>query len=268
MSQNKSETKVETVAHTKKNGGFLSWLKSCFFTGIFSMAPVLITFLLIRFTVRLLDGAATSIFPKKYAPSNYLPYDIPGFEILLGFVLIVILGAFVRNYIGAKLLRWGEGIMLSIPGVKTIYSSVKQVIDTVSTSNSASFREVVLVEYPRKGIWAMGFVSGKTQGEIQRMTEDEMLNVFLPTTPNPTSGFLLFVPKKEIRPLHMTVDQGIKMLISAGIVTPTSAEGYDALHKEQQEDNKKREHLVVDKLSTQDVEEAKKRTADRLKNQG
>ena len=246
----------------EKKQTFLGWLRACFFTGIFSVAPVLITFYIIRFLVTLLDGTATSLFPAKYAPSNYLPYDIPGFEIFLGFIMLIILGAFVRNYFGAKMLKWGESIVTSIPGVRSIYTSVKQVIDTITTSNSSSFREVVLVEYPRKGVWAIGFVSGKTKGEVQRLTKDELINVFIPTTPNPTSGFLLFVPKKDIKPLHMTVDQGVKMVISAGIVTPTSAEGFDELYKEQCE-KEEVERLVVNKITQDDVNE-EKRTQERL----
>lgn len=247
-----------------KKTSFMAWLRSCFFTGIFALAPVVITFYLIRFAVGLLNGIATSFFPEKYAPSNYLPYDIPGFELLLGFILLIIIGAFVKNYFGAKLLNWSESLLTSIPGVSSIYNTVKQVIDTVTTSNSSSFREVVLVEYPRKDLWAIAFVTGKTKGEVQRITDDELINVFIPTTPNPTSGFLLFVPKKDIRPLHMTVDQGIKMVISAGIVTPTSAEGFDQLYKEQHTNDKEMERLVVDKVSKKDVKAAEKRTAARL----
>lgn len=259
---------------TQKNNGeeqpksnFFTWLRSCFFTGIFALAPVVITFYLIRFAVNLLNTVATSFFPQKYAPSNYLPYDIPGFEILLGLILLIIIGAFVKNYFGAKLLKWSENILTSIPGVSAVYNTVKQVIDTVTTSNSSSFREVVMVEYPRKGIWAIGFVTGKTKGEVQRLTEDDLINIFVPTTPNPTSGFLLFVPKKDIIPLHMTVDQGLKMVISAGIVTPSSAEGFDELYKEQKTDTEDTERLIVDKITKKDVKAAEKRTKERIKNE-
>ena len=268
MSKLPIENQPNLVAEEQKKAKptLLGWLRSCFFTGLLAVAPVLITFYVIRLTVQLLDGAATSLFPKKYAPSNYLPYDIPGFELFLGFFVLIIIGAFVKNYFGAKMLRWGEHVVNSIPGVRSIYSSVKQIIDTVTKSNSASFREVVLVEYPRKGMWAIAFVTGKTQGEVQRITDDEVINLFIPTTPNPTSGFLLFVPKADIIPLHMTVDQGIKMVISAGIVTPTSAEGFGQLYNEQKIDKEKeRERLVVEKLTKQRVKEAEKLTAERLK---
>lgn len=243
----------------EKKSGFFAWLRSNFFAGLFALLPVIITFYIIRFAVTMIDGAATSLFPAKYAPSNYIPYNIPGVELLLGVIALVILGMLIRNFIGAKLVKWAESLLLSIPGVRSIYGAVKQIIDTVSVSNSSSFREVVLIEYPRKGIWAIAFVTGETRGEVQRMEKSELVNIFLPTTPNPTSGFLLFVAREDLKPLHMTVEQGIKLVISAGIITPTTAEGFDALEKEQHSHTS--ESLVVDKLTKKDVKEAKALTA-------
>tara|TARA_R110000868_G_scaffold189695_2_gene433160 strand:- start:207170 stop:207991 length:822 start_codon:yes stop_codon:yes gene_type:complete len=252
---------VEEKSDLKKKSGFFSWLRSNFFAGLLVVLPIIITFYIIKFTVTMVDSAATSLFPAKYAPSNYLPVDIPGVELLLGAVLLVILGVLIRNFIGAKFVKWIEGLVTSIPGVRSVYSAVKQIIDTVSVSNSTSFREVVLIEYPRKDLWAIAFVTGETKGEIQRMKSADLVNVFLPTTPNPTSGFLLFVPRSDLKPLHMTVEQGIKLVISAGIITPSSVEGIDALQKEQRKH--KGESLIVEKLTKADVKNAKDEAAKR-----
>ena len=223
---------MESENKIQSKNGVLAWARSCFLTGLFAVTPIFLTFYIIRFTVNLLNNTAESIFPEKYAPSYFLPFDIPGFELFLGIVLLFLIGIIVKHYAGEKLLKWAENVVKGIPGVGTVYGTIKQVLDTVATSNSNSFREVVLVEYPRRGSWALGFITGEAKGEIQRIEDEEIVNVFVPTTPNPTSGFLLFLPKKDTRSMHMTVDQGLKMIFSAGIVAPTEEEGEKALRAE------------------------------------
>ncbi|MAI07667.1 MAG: hypothetical protein CMF61_01780 [Magnetococcales bacterium] len=257
----KKQKKSSKNTQTKKPG-FLSWLRGCFLTGLLVVLPIIITFYIIKFTVSVVNNVAESFFPPRFAPSNFLPYDIPGVELFMGVLALVFIGISVRNFVGAKLVKWAENIVTSIPGVRSIYGAVKQVIDTVSVSNSSSFREVVMVEYPRPGLWAIAFVTGETKGEVGRSQKCDLVNVFLPTTPNPTSGFLLFVPRSELKPLHMTVEQGVKMVISAGIITPTTAEGYDALQKEQKKQD--RENVIVPKVTSKDVKEAKAITAQRI----
>lgn len=214
---------------------FLAFLRSNFFAGLLVILPISITIVLIRFIVQTLDGLVNSLFPQQYALSNYLPYDVFGVEILLGAAVLILIGMLTKNYVGAAFMRWMERMVKRIPGVRGIYNGVKQIIETITMSNSESFREVVLVEYPRPGMWAIAFLTGKTAGEVQKLHEDELVNVFLPTTPNPTSGFLLFVARKEVIRLHMSVDQGVKMVISAGLVTPTLAEGKAALREAKEE---------------------------------
>jgi len=129
-------------------------------------------------------------------------------------------GALTAGFMGRLWMRLSERVLAKMPVIRTIYSAVKQILETVLADQSAAFREAVLIEYPRRGMWAIGFITGRTKGEVQNLTEDECVNVFLPTTPNPTSGFLLFVPKPDIVPLAMTVEEAIKMVISGGIITP------------------------------------------------
>lgn len=127
---------------------------------------------------------------------------------------------FAAGFIGRFFVRIWESLLARMPVIRSVYSALKQIFETVLAQQSTAFRQVVLVEYPRRGTWALGFVSGVSKGEVQRLTKDDCINVFLPTTPNPTSGFLLFVPKDDVIPLEMSVEDGLKMVISGGIVTP------------------------------------------------
>lgn len=215
----------------------MAYLRANFLTGIVVLAPLVITLWLLKTLIISVDEFVLRFIPP-YLHTNHLldwyfniqlPFEVRGMGVIIGFIFIISVGVFARNFLGKQLVAMGENLLNRIPGIRSIYVSIKQVLETVTTSSSKSFREVVLVEYPRKGIWALGFVSGETEGEVQSLEDDRLINVFLPTTPNPTSGFLLFVPKKDLRVLHMTVEQGIKLVISAGIVTPSLSEGKAAL---------------------------------------
>ncbi len=247
---------LEPESPENNKGGFGSYLRRNIVAGLLAIAPLVITVYILRAIVLGLDRFMLQLVPQRYQPEAFLNYDIPGFGLLAGFFLLFVIGVFVRNLLGRRLWVWWENLFSNIPGVRPVYNSIKQIIDTVSKSNSKSFREVVMVEYPRKGIWAIAFVTGTTKGEVQNIIDDEMINVFLPTTPNPTSGFLLFVPKRDIIKLHMTVDQGIKMVISAGIVTPSVTEGKIALKEQKirQEHAEQEEKEVEKKLEEKSKE--------------
>ena len=133
---------------------------------------------------------------------------------------LTIIGALTAGLIGRSIMRAAERILNKMPVIRTVYNALKQIFETVLQKQSSAFRKVVLIEYPRRGIWCLGFLSGTTEGEVQNLTDEQLLNVFLPTTPNPTSGFLLFLPKKDVTILNMTVEEGIKMVVSGGLVTP------------------------------------------------
>jgi uncharacterized membrane protein len=135
-------------------------------------------------------------------------------------VVLTLIGSMTYSFFGRLAMRTGERILGRMPVIRGVYGALKQIFETVLAHKSTSFREAVLVEYPRRGIWAIAFVSGRTEGEVQNITEEEVINIFLPTTPNPTSGFLLFVPRKELISLTMSVEEAVKMVISGGIVTP------------------------------------------------
>jgi len=135
-------------------------------------------------------------------------------------LFFILVGWFARNFFGRLIIRISEYIVDRMPVISKVYSAIKQIFETIMATQSQAFREVVMMEYPRKGVWSIGFVTGVTKGEVQEHTAEETINVFVPTTPNPTSGYLLFVPKKELKYLDMSVEEGVKLVVSAGIITP------------------------------------------------
>lgn len=193
-------------------------LRNYFFAGILVTAPLAITIYFVWIFVNFVDSKVTKFFPDFFFS---LPIEVPGIGLLVFITSMILIGWFTASFLGRIIVKFGEKILSRVPVIRGIYTAVKQIFGTVLKKQSDAFRQVVLIEYPRKGSWAMGFLTGSTKGEVQKITKNETVNVFLPTTPNPTSGFLLFIPKRDVRPLKMSVDEGIKMIISAGIITPS-----------------------------------------------
>ncbi len=200
--------------------GFSTRLRTYFFAGVLVTAPITITVWLAIQIIDFFDSTVRTLIPEGYNPETLMPFSIPGLGLLISIIGITLIGALTAGMLGRFFMHTAERLVNTMPVVRTIYNALKQILETVLKSKSEAFRQVVLLEYPRRGIWCMGFVSGKTEGEVQNLTEEEMINVFLPTTPNPTSGFLLFLPKKDLVVLSMTVEEGIKMVVSGGLVTP------------------------------------------------
>jgi len=195
-------------------------LRAYFLTGVVVIAPIAITVYLTWIFIHAVDVRVRPLIPAKYDPETYLPFGLPGMGLFLVVVFVTLIGALTANFFGRALLRAGERILNRTPVVRSIYATLKQIFETVVSRSTATFQQVVLVEYPRKGIWAIGFITSDTRGEIQRRSGEDLINIFLPTTPNPTSGFLLFVPRDDVIYLDMSVEEGIKNVISAGLVTP------------------------------------------------
>ncbi|MFQ5618469.1 MAG: DUF502 domain-containing protein [Rhodospirillales bacterium] len=195
-------------------------LRAYFLAGILVTAPISITIYLAWLFISFVDRQVTPLIPEAYNPTTYLPFGLPGLGLFVVAVVLTLIGAMTAGILGRLWVRTSEGLLARMPVIRSIYGAVKQIFETVLAHQSTAFREAVLVEYPRRGIWAIAFITGRTEGEVQNITEEEVINIFLPTTPNPTSGFLLFVPRKELVPLSMTVEEAIKMVISGGIVTP------------------------------------------------
>ncbi len=204
----------------KASSGIRRHLRAYFFAGVLITAPIGITTYLAWLFIHWVDNQVTPLLPPLYNPETYLPFGIPGLGLLIVCVGLTVIGALTAGLAGRMWTRLTENLLNRMPVIRGVYGAIKQIFETVLSQSSESFREVVLFEYPRRGSWAMGFITGRTQGEIQDLTEDDIVNVFLPTTPNPTSGYLLFLPRRELVSLSMTVEEGIKMVVSGGIVTP------------------------------------------------
>jgi uncharacterized membrane protein len=200
--------------------GLAARLRNYFLAGVIVVAPISITFFIVWQVVQVVDNNVGKLLPDRYNPETYLPFSVPGIGVLLMVVLITLIGMFAAGFVGRTIMRTSERLLNRMPIIRSIYGTLKQIFETVFSHSSQSFREVVLIEYPRRGIWAIGFLTGTTRGEIQERVEPQLLNIFLPTTPNPTSGFLLFVPREDVLHLNMSVEDGIKMVISSGIVAP------------------------------------------------
>jgi uncharacterized membrane protein len=206
--------------------GSVARLRNYFLTGIAVTAPIAITLWILLGIIELIDEAVVPLLPAVYNPNTYLrdtfgaEANIPGVGLVVVIVGLTLIGFLAAGFFGRMFVRSSERLVGRMPVVRSLYGALKQIFETVLESSSRSFREVVLVEYPRRGIWAIAFITATTEGEVQNIIADEVVNIFLPTTPNPTSGFLLFVPRSALVPLNMTVEEGIKMVVSAGIVTP------------------------------------------------
>ncbi len=197
--------------------------KKYFFAGLLVWLPIWATFVVVRLLVEVLDGTL-SLLPRAYRPENILGFYIPGLGLIIAITIIVITGMFATNFLGKRLVSLWESLLAHIPFVRSIYNSVKQVVHTVLTSSNDSFRQVLLIEYPRSGLWSIAFQTSETSSIITEITQQKMLTVFVPTTPNPTSGFIIMVPEQDAIKLNMSVDAALKMVISLGVVQPSKAQ--------------------------------------------
>jgi uncharacterized membrane protein len=195
-------------------------LRNSFVAGLVVVTPIAVTVWLIYTFVTFVDAQVKPLIPRVYNPETYLPFAIPGLGLLAAIIFITALGALAANFFGRTLVDIGERIVDRVPFVRNVYGALKQIVQTVALQSEQSFQEVVMIEYPRRGLWAVGFVTAAAKGPVRASFEDDHVGVFVPTTPNPTSGFLLYSPRSELRKLDMTVEEGAKLIVSAGLVSP------------------------------------------------
>ena len=203
------------MANEEKKRSILARIRNYFIAGIVVLIPISITIYLIL----LLASISSKILPNEINPNHYLPYSIPGLEILIALFLITLIGWLSLSFLGKKLLVLFNNILKRIPILRTIYSAIGQMTETF-TKNDTNKKNVVLVEYPRKGSWAVGFATKENTGEISRKINKKLVNVFVPTTPNPTSGFLLMIPKEDLIYLDLSFEEASKFIVSAGTSNP------------------------------------------------
>ena len=199
----------------RKGISILGRLRNYFIAGIVVLVPIGITLYLTRFFISI----SSKLIPNELNPNSYLPFAIPGLEILLAIIFITIIGSLSLSFIGKKILKIFNDILKRIPILRTIYSAIGQMTETLAPKKGSK-KSVVLIEYPRKGSWAVGFATRENDGEISKKTNTNLVNVFVPTTPNPTSGFLLMFPKDEVIYLDMTFEEASKFIVSAGTSDP------------------------------------------------
>lgn len=196
-------------------------LRNYFLTGLVVAAPIAITIYLTWTFVHWVDSRVKPLIPSLYNPDHYLPFSVPGVGLLFAILVITLLGFLTANIVGRSVVSYGESLLARMPLVRNLYSGLKQLFQTVISQSSRSFQTVVLVEYPTKGVWRVGFVSTAAKGEVSdRLAKEDALAVFIPNTPNVTAGFLVFVPRESAMILEMSVEEAAKMIISAGLVAP------------------------------------------------
>ena len=203
------------MSNSKKKRSIFVNFRNYFFTGVVVLIPIGITLYFTLFLIKI----SSKFLPKEINPNHYLPYDIPGVEILISIILITLIGWLSLSFIGKRLLDILNKVLKKIPILRTIYSAITQMTETFTKGESGK-KNVVLVEYPRKGLWAVGFATKDNKGEITNKTKKNLVNVFVPTTPNPTSGFLLMFPKEDVIYLDMSFEEASKFIVSAGTSNP------------------------------------------------
>ena len=243
--------------------GFGSRMRNYFLTGLVVAAPISITIFLTWSFIEWVDAWVKPYIPSIYNPDNYLPFSVPGVGLIFSIIALTILGFLTANFVGRSFVSYGEVLVGRMPLVRNLYNALKQIFETVLSQKGQTFTKAAVIEYPRRGIWALAFVATETKGEVAHRiderydSENGYVSVFLPTTPNPTSGFLLFVPAADVITLDMSVEDAAKLVISAGLVTPGFIAG-NAI----EEDQPKVEALLAPKTALGDSKsEAQKEDA-------
>ena len=205
-----------------KTTNMMSYVRRYFISGLLVWLPILVTVFVIKFLFDILNNILL-LLPKRYQPDALLGIHIPGIGVLITLLVIFLTGLLVANFLGRRFVAMGDSLIARIPLVRSIYTGVKQVTQTLFTPGGQSFRKVLLVEYPRPGVWTIAFQAGDVAGEVeQKLMQEGMVSLYVPTTPNPTSGFLLIVPRANVMELDMSVEQALKYVISLGVVQPIS----------------------------------------------
>jgi uncharacterized membrane protein len=199
-----------------------AYLRTYFISGLLVWLPIVVTLVVLKFLVDLLSKSLL-LLPTHLQPDVLLGFNIPGIGVILTLSVILLTGLLAANFVGSKLVEMGDAMMARIPLVRTVYVSVKQVAKTLFTPGGQSFRKVLLVEFPSSGIWSIAFQTGEVAHEIQHSVNEPMISFFVPTTPNPTSGFFMMAPRSKVKELNISVEQALKLVISLGVVQPGSA---------------------------------------------
>ncbi|MCU7811383.1 MAG: DUF502 domain-containing protein [Candidatus Thiodiazotropha sp. (ex Notomyrtea botanica)] len=205
----------------------MNFLRRYLVAGLLVWLPLVATFFVIRLLVNWMDQSLL-LLPEAYRPDGLLGFHLPGLGVVLSLLILLLTGLVAANLFGRKLVSLWEHLLSRIPLVRSVYSAVKQMVETMFSDNGKSFRKVVLVEFPRRGMWTLAFLTSDEQGPVQQATGQEVISVYVPTTPNPTGGYFVLVPKGDVREIDLSVDDGLKLLLSMGAVNPIDKEAIDS----------------------------------------
>jgi uncharacterized membrane protein len=209
------------IQPSRPTSGFISRIRNYFLTGLIVAGPVTVTLWLIWWCVTWVDSVVRPFIPVTYRPETYLPVHIPGLGLIIAFVALTVLGFLTANLVGSRLVSFGEGLLHRMPIVRPIYRTTKQIFETLFSSTGSSFRRVGLVEFPSPGMWSLVFLTQSPTPEIAaHLPTSEHVSAFMPCTPNPTTGFFFYVPRREVIDLDITVEQAMQLIMSAGIIQP------------------------------------------------
>jgi uncharacterized membrane protein len=212
----------------RRRRGVFSRIRASFLTGLVVIVPIAVTIWLVWTVIGWIDGWVIPLIPTAYRPEEYIGINLRGVGVIIFLIFTVIVGWLAKGLIGRSLISWAEGLVDRMPVVRSVYNGLKQIAETVFAQTETSFDKACLIQYPRPGLWAIAFISTSAKGELAQKigSEREIVSVFMPTTPNPTSGFLLYVPRADVIELDMSVEDAAKLIISAGLVYPAGTEGY------------------------------------------
>ncbi|MEX0853173.1 MAG: DUF502 domain-containing protein [Bauldia sp.] len=223
MSSTGIEPPAAGQSHTSRRASFMHRLRNSFLTGLVVGAPLFLTVYITWSFVQWIDGLVEPFIPFPYRLDRYLPFEVPGFGLVVALIFIALLGFLTANLVGRRLVAVGEGLLDRMPLIRNLYRGLKQIVETVISKKARTFEAVGLIEFPRLGMWSLVFVVSATKGEVREKIkdqEDDMVSVFVPTTPTPLSGYLVFMKRRDVIMLDMSIEAGAKMIISAGLVTP------------------------------------------------
>ena len=202
--------------------GVFAWLRARFVAGMLIALPIVATFVILEFLINLIDSRVVPILPPSLRPETYLDYAVPGFGLIILILFLTLVGAVATNFLGRFFVNLTDRVLTRVPVVRSVYSVFKQIRDVFQNNTAGQYKEVAMVQYPREGSWVIGFVAGQARGEIRERLGADFIAIFVPTTPNPTSGFLIYVQQSKVIPLKMSVEEGAKVIFSGGLVVPDS----------------------------------------------
>ena len=237
----KQDADAVSLLQPAEKASLMARLRAYFFTGVIVAMPIWITIYVAMAFVGFVDDAVGALIPIRYNPDNVLPFSVPGLGLIILVLVLTLIGALTANIVGRGVIAAGDRLVNRMPVIRSIYGVLKQIFETILNQKERSFTQACLVEYPRRDLWAIGFVSSRAKGEVSDklgVDGDPLLNVFVPTTPNPTSGFLLFVRQSDVVMLDMAVEEAAKLVVSAGVVTPESVKAEDGVEPSGQADRK------------------------------